>query len=152
MELVILGDLELRYTALESLDYGAGGQLYGTMAGRLEGEQVRGTLELTNLAPRRADDVNLPTLRGLLRTDDGAVVYVELDGVATLRAPDQARVFVTTLRMRTGDARYAWVNTVFGVLEGILDSVGVGGVARGRAYRCEPTIGAIAQVPLQTAS
>lgn len=149
MELVALGDLELRYTALESLDYGAGGQLYGTMEGRMEGEGLRGALQLTNLAPRRADNVNLPTLRGLLRTDDGAVVYVEMDGVATLREADRARVFVTTLRLRTGDARYAWVNTVFGVLEGVLDSVGVGGVARGRAYRCNPTIGAIAQAPPQ---
>jgi hypothetical protein len=150
MELVALGDVELRYTALEALDYGAGGQFYGTMAGRIEGEGLRGALELTNLAPRRVDNVNLPTLRGLLRTDDGAVVYVEMDGVATLRAADQARVFVTTLRLRSGDARYAWVNTVFGVLEGVLDSVGVGGVARGRAYRCEPTISALAQAPPRT--
>lgn len=142
MELVLLGEVELRYTALEALDYGAGGQLYGTMEGTLRGQRLRGGLRLTNLAPRRADNVNLPTLRGLLTTDDGAVVYLELDGVATLRPADQARVFVTTLRFRTGDARYAWLNTVFGVLEGVLESVAVGGVARGRAYRCDPTIGA----------
>jgi hypothetical protein len=147
MELVALGDLELRYTALESLDYGAGGQLYGTMVGRLEGGELRGALELTNLAPRRADNANLPTLRGLLRTDDGAVVYVEMDGVATLRAADRARVFVTTVRLRTGDARYAWVNTVFGVLEGVLERVAVGGTARGRVYRCDPTISATDPAP-----
>jgi hypothetical protein len=140
MNLVPLGDVELRYTSLESLDYGTGGQLYGTMAGSLVGEAVRGDLRLTNLAPRRSDNVNLPTLRGLLTTDDGATVYVELNGIATLRAVDQARVFVTSLTFRTGDARYAWLNTVFGVLEGVLDVVSAEGKARGRAYRSEPTI------------
>ena len=55
-------------------------------------------MRLTNLAQQLPDNVNLPTLRGLLSTDDGAVVWVELDGVATLRPEDGARVFVTTCR------------------------------------------------------
>ena len=140
MELVELGDLDLTYTALESLDYGGDGQLYGTMDGRLAGERVRGELRLTNLAPRRADNVNLPTLRGVLTTDDGAAIWVELDGVATLRAHDGARVFVTTFRFRTGDERYRWLNTVFALLEGVLDAVVVGGTARGRVFECRATV------------
>lgn len=147
MELVPLGDVELRYTSLTSIDYGAGGQIYGTMEGWLRGEDVRGELRLTNLAPRRPDNVNLPTLRGLLTTDDEVAIYVELNGIATLRASDQARVFVTSFTFRTGDARYSWLNTVFGVLEGVLDTVSVNGLARGRAYLCEPTIGAGATPP-----
>jgi hypothetical protein len=135
-----MAELELVYTSLESLDYGSDGQLYGTMGGRLTGVRVSGELRLTNLAPRRADNVNLPTLRGTLTTDDGAVVWVELDGVATLRAADDARVFVTTFRFRTGDARYAWLNSLFGALEGVLDSVGVGGKARGRLFECRATL------------
>ncbi len=142
MDLVPLGDVELHYAALEALDVGAGGRLYGTMEGWLRGPELRGELGLTNLAPRRPDDVNPPTLRGLLATEDGASVWVELDGIATLRPADRARVFVTSLTFRTGDARYARLNTIFGVLEDVLDAVGVDGVARGRAYRCEPTIGA----------
>jgi hypothetical protein len=140
MELVKLATVRLTYTALEALDFGSGGQLYGTMEGSLVGDRLRGALKLTNLAPRRADNVNLPTLRGLLRTDDGATAWVELDGIATLREGDNARVFVTTLRFRTGDERYGWLNTVFGVLEGVLDSVGVGGVARGELFQCRATI------------
>src|SRR5918999_2109437 len=131
MELVELCGLELTYTTLESVDFGTDGQLYGTMDGRLVGDRVKGDLRLTNLAPRRADNVNLPTLRGVLTTDDQAAVWVELDGVATLRSSDNARVFVTTFTFRTGDDRYTWLNSVFGVLEGVLESVGVGGTARG---------------------
>jgi hypothetical protein len=140
MESVTLATVELTYTALEALDFGAGGQLYGTMEASLTGDRLSGHLRLTNLAPRRADGVNLPTLRGVLSTDDGAAVWVELDGVATLRAHDRARVFVTSARFRTGDERYAWVNTVVGVLEGVLYSVGVGGVARGELFECRATV------------
>jgi hypothetical protein len=140
MELVELAGLELTYTSLESVDFGADGQLYGTMDGRLVGDRLSGNLQLTNLAPRRADNVNLPTLRGTLTTEDGALIWVELDGVATLRSHDNARVFVTTFRFRTGDDRYTWLNGAFGLLEGVLDSVGVGGVARGRVFECRATV------------
>jgi hypothetical protein len=140
MELVELGTLELTYTALEAVDYGGDGQLYGTMEGRLTGDRISGDLRLTNLAARRGDNVNLPRLRGILTAADGAVVWVELDGIATLRQSDEARVFTTTFRFRTGAQEHAWLNTVFAVLEGILDSVGVGGVARGRLYACQPTV------------
>lgn len=140
MELVELADVELTYTALEALDHGNGGQLYGTMDGRLAGDRLAGSLRLTNLAPRRADGVNLPTLRGVLTTEDGAAIWVELDGIATLREEDGARVFVTTFRFRTGDERYEWVNRTFGVLEGVLDSVAVGGTARGRLHECHATV------------
>jgi len=140
MELAELGEVALTYTSLHSLDYGSDGQLYGTLDGRLVGDRLSGELRLTNLAPRRADNVNLPTLRGLLTTDDDAIVWVECDGVATLRASDDARVFVTSFRFRTGDHRYTWLNSVFGVLEGVLDSVGVGGEAHGRVFECRATV------------
>jgi hypothetical protein len=95
MELVELSQVELTYVDLEALDYDAGGQLYGTMEGTLTGEQLAGALRLTNLASRRTDNVNLPTLRGVLTTADDAQVWVELDGIATLRPADEARVSVT---------------------------------------------------------
>ncbi len=135
-----LCDVELRYTALESLDYDAGGQLYGTMDGRLAGARLSGAVRLTNLAARRPDNVNLPTLRGVLTTDDGAAIWIELDGIATLRETDGARVFVTSWRFRTGDPRYVWLNTTFGVLEGLLGRVAVGGMAVGELHVCTATI------------
>jgi len=140
MRLIPLCDFELRYTSLESIDFGAGGQIYGTMEGTVSGERLRGRLHLTNLAPRRADNVNMPTLRGVLDTDDGAKIYVEMNGVATLRQSDKARVFVTTLLFRTAHPGHTWLNSVFAVLEGALDTVAVGGVARGHAHLCEATL------------
>jgi hypothetical protein len=140
MDLIELGALDLTYTAIETLDYAAGGQIYGTMDGELRGDRLSGRLRLTNLALRRFDNANLPTLRGVLTADDGAAIWVELDGVATLRAADQARVFVTACRFMTGDERYRWLNTVVGVLEGMLDTVGVGGKAHGRLYECRATL------------
>jgi hypothetical protein len=42
------------------------------MEGSLSGDRLNGSLRLTNLAPPRSDDVNLPTMRGMLMTGDGA--------------------------------------------------------------------------------
>jgi hypothetical protein len=106
MRLTPLFDFELRYTSLEDVDYGAGGQVYGTLEGTVSGEHLRGAIRLTNLAQRRADNVILPALRGLLETDDDSTIYVEFNGISTLREADQARVFVTSATFRTGDARY----------------------------------------------
>lgn len=140
MKLQELASFELTYRTLEMLDYRPGGQIYGAMDGFFSGDRLSGELTLTNLAVRRPDNVNLPTLRGLLTTGEGAKIWVEMDGVATLRAEDGARVFVTSIRFRTGDEHYGWVNTVVGVAEGILDSVNVGGRARGHVYECRPTV------------
>lgn len=62
MELVDLAAVDLTYTKFRAVDDGSGGQLYGEMEGELSGERLAGKLQLTNLAPRRPDNVNLPTL------------------------------------------------------------------------------------------
>jgi len=140
MELMLLGAVELRYTSLDVLDIGNGGYAYGVMAGSITGERLSGALQLTNLARRRPDNVNEPTLRGLLTLQDGARAWVELDGIAILRTEDQARIFVTSCRFRTGESRYEWLNTVFGILEGILDVSPGGGTARCRLFECRATL------------
>jgi DegV family protein with EDD domain len=40
MDLAELAEVELTYTALQALDYGSGGQLYGTMEGSLSGDRL----------------------------------------------------------------------------------------------------------------
>jgi hypothetical protein len=140
MNFTHLADSEYRYTRLDFLDYGAGGQFYGALEGSVTGERLNGTLRLTNLAMKRPDDINLPTVRGILETADGARIYVANDGIARARPSDGARIIASTMTFRTGDERYSWLNTTFVVAEGILDIPAVGGVVRQRLYVCEPTI------------
>jgi hypothetical protein len=140
MELVELAEWEMTYRTMELLDYGAGGQIYGTLTGTVRGERLTADLELINLAARRPDNVNMPTLRGLLRTADGAVIWVELDGISVLRPADGARAHITSVRFRTGDERYGWLNTTTGLLEAVLDTVAVGGHVHARLYECRHTL------------
>ncbi len=58
----------------------------------------------------------------------------------TPRDEDGARVFVTACRFGTGDERYGWLHMTVGLLEGVLDAVGVGGIARGRLDECRATL------------
>jgi hypothetical protein len=141
MKLTPLCDFDLRHTDLEVLDYDVGGQLYGPLECPLVGERFRGDLRMTNMASKRPDDVNLPTVRGLLTTDDGAKVWRVMDGIALARPTDDARVVTAAVTFRTGDSRYTWLNTVFAVTEVTLGTVATGGVVRHRDYHCEPTIG-----------
>jgi hypothetical protein len=106
MKLTPLCDFEFRYSTLEVLELEAGGQLYGTLEGSLVGERLRGDLHMINIAPIRPDDVNLPTVRGLLTTDDGAKVWMVMDGLALTRPADGVRVITAAITFRTGDPRY----------------------------------------------
>jgi hypothetical protein len=140
MQLALLGDVKQTYTSLDALDFGNVGQVYGTMVGSIIGDRLSGTWHLTNLARRRPDDINEPALRGLLTLEDGARAWVELDGIAILRPEDQTRVFVTSCRFHTGEQQYAWLNSVFGILEGVLDVSPGGRTARCQLFECRPTL------------
>ena len=70
-------------------------------------------------------------VRGQLRTDDGAVVYVSYAGLLELNEAVQAALaggsteygqqyFRTTPRFETGDERYLWLNTAVFVGQGRL--------------------------------
>lgn len=138
MHVTPLCELEIHYTDLEFVDFGVGGQYYGHLEGHLRGGLLSGTVRLVNLAAKRPDDTNLPTLRGTLVTEDGAKVFISMDGIALMRAEDGARVFSGATAFRTGDPRYTWLNTLFAIMEGVLlPSM----VAQVRVHRCEPTIG-----------
>jgi hypothetical protein len=122
LKLTPLCDFEFQHTSTDFVGFGAGGQYLGTLDGAAKGERLSGALKLVNTPPKRPDNVNCPTFRGILTTEEGAKIFLEMNGIAILRAEDQARVFTTSLLMRSGDARYAWVNTVFGVMEGVLNT------------------------------
>ena len=122
MKLIPICEMTMQYTWLDFVDYGAGGQFVGTLDGTVTGDRLRGSLKCVNVPPKRPDNVNCPTVRGIIVADDGAKIYFEFNGIALLRPEDKARVFTTSLSLRTGDARYAWVNNTVGAVEGILNT------------------------------
>jgi hypothetical protein len=138
MELTPLCEFDFKYTWIDFVDFGSGGQYLGTLDGVATGERLNGTLKLVNTPPKRPDNVNCPTIKGFLVTGDGARIYLEMNGIALLRPADQARIFTTSLLLRSSDPRYAWVNTLFGVVEGVLDNAM--DKAKARAFVCENTL------------
>ena len=142
MKLTPLGEMDLTYVgpSLDFVEYGAGGQYYAAMEGTWRSDRVRGRLRLTNIAQKRVDNVNTPTLRGVLQTDDGATMFVEMNGLSQIQ--EGGRVFVSSLTLRTAHPDYQWVNTLFGVVEGELHGAPVPNEfgAHCRVYACEATI------------
>src|ERR1700730_656138 len=115
-----LCEMEMHYTWTDYVDYGVGGQYVGTLEGTVKGDRLRGTLKSVNVPARRPDNVNCPAFRG---------------GIALLRAEDNARIFTTSLSLRTGDPRYAWVNDTVGAVEGILNTTTDQAIVR--AFACQ---------------
>ncbi len=79
---------------------------------RFEGERLRGHMIGKSGADWLAiDDEGHTTLdiRVLLETDDGAKVFVTLDGRAHWPQLGRGPIY-STARLESGDERYAWVN------------------------------------------
>ena len=92
MNFTPLGDIDLTYLpGVTLVDYRIGGQYYGDMEGTWHGDRISGKLRLTNIAQKRADNVNTPTLRGVLETEEGATMFIEMNGLSILIHPGHAR-------------------------------------------------------------
>jgi hypothetical protein len=126
--------------SLDFVDYGVGGQFYAAMEGEWRSERITGRLRLTNIAQKRIDNVNTPTLRGVMETADGAAFFVEMNGLSQIQ--EGGRVFVSSLTLRTAHPEYQWVNTLFAVVEGELHGPPRPNEFRAhcRVYACEATI------------
>jgi hypothetical protein len=142
MKLTPLGQMELTFVgpSLDFVDYGVGGQYYAALEGTWSSDRLRGRLRLTNIAQKRADNVNTPTLRGLLQTDDGASLFVEMNGLSQIE--EGGRIFISSLTLRTAHPKYQWANTLFAVVEGELHGAPRPNEfrARCRVYACQTTI------------
>src|SRR5579859_1529149 len=134
MTLLPLGELHLKYARAEYVDFGVDGQYVGCLEGTFTGDAVQGKLWMVNVSAHRPDGVNTPHMSGVLRTCDGADLFVEMRGLASQHGSEAARRFTTSLLMRTTDTRYAWLNVVLGVVEGALEPETIEAV--GRAYWC----------------
>jgi hypothetical protein len=108
------------------------GEYLGSGDGVATGERLRGRLRWSFYAGnclypqiRRGetvpDDLHLCTLNpgGYVDSDDGARIAFDGRGYG-LRSPERYRLSMT-MAFRTEDARYAWLNSVLGVMTGDFD-------------------------------
>jgi hypothetical protein len=111
---------------------GRAGEYLGDGDGTASGARLRGRLRFSFysgncLYPRIRrggavpDRLHLCTINpgGYIDADDGARIEIDGNGFG-LRSPERYRVSMT-VAFRTDDARYAWLNTLLGVMDGEFD-------------------------------
>jgi hypothetical protein len=97
-------------------DDGAG---YGEGRGTVAGERLAGTCVWSNHPQRRGDGRMLPDVHGLIVTDDGAEVLFRLNGVTVFDTEGRGgQNLVGTFTAE--DERYAWLNDLVCVAEGVI--------------------------------
>jgi hypothetical protein len=120
----------------DPIDLGAGPfgnrQIFDVVGGHFQGSGMKGTVlpsgaDWILIGP---DGVGRLDVRATLRTDDGALVYVQYPGVAifneavmnALATGSETQFgdtdFFTQPRFETGHPDYAWLNSVVAVAEG----------------------------------
>jgi hypothetical protein len=123
MALEPLFDAELQYQpGMAPLADEGEGVLVGSGDGTIAGPLLAGVLRWT-LFERPGELVcsMSPTLR--IETSDGAEIRANARGFATRERPEAREWRVAaTLRFRTDDARYAWLDGALGFWEGEFDS------------------------------
>jgi hypothetical protein len=138
MKLVPLFEMSAKYTESTFVGPLAGGEgmIWALRQGTVAGPRIRGSHRACNHPRRRADDVNVPDVHGVITTDDGALIYYEIHGYGVRDGAAGRRVTASST-YRTGAEKYAWLNTVIGAVEGhyLPDPEG-GMVGRFRVYEC----------------
>jgi hypothetical protein len=104
------------YDGEEGIGYGEG---RGTATGRVEGSVV-----WSNYPRRRSDGRMLPNVRGLVRTDDGALILFELRGRTIFEGDKPGRQNLVGW-FESDDARYRWLNDVVCIAEGLITDAGM---------------------------
>ena len=126
MRLERLCSMDLRYVGEVHVvrPYGnEAGLAFGTGLGTVEGERLSGAVTWSNHPTRRGDGTMLPNARAAIRTDDDAVVMLDLTGrTVFVEAAGQTvgRQLLLAL-FESEDERYAWLNDAVCVAEGAID-------------------------------
>ncbi|MCC6238478.1 MAG: DUF3237 domain-containing protein [Dehalococcoidia bacterium] len=123
-----LFELTVRFgEADESRSVGQGGRgervIAPAASGSFEGEHLRGVVvpPWPDYILRRPDGVSEHEIRAVLQTDDGALIYMQYEGIGhrqdlgPLGSAEGALYFRTVARFETEAARYAWLNRVIAV-------------------------------------
>ncbi len=95
------------------------GLAWGTGEGTVSGDRLAGTLEWSNQPSRRGDGTMLPNLRGVIKTDDGAEVFVELTGRTVFPSEHPIGHQLLMTLFESADRRYGWLNNEVCMAEGL---------------------------------
>ena len=106
--------------------------LYAEGDAIFRGGRLNGSGRFINHARRRSDGVNLPSVHGIIRTDDGAFILFVMEG-RTPPVEAGKRRLVSAVFFESDDERYKWLNSAVCVLEAELKS---SGVTSARVYQC----------------
>ena len=139
MRLEYLCDMSLKYRegSVWMQPYGGQeGRGYGEGDGTIVGEKLRGTVRWVNHPRWRSDGVILPDAHGVVQTDDGAHIFLTLQGRTIPHEGGDADQLLT-VTFATEDERYCWLNACFCVLEGMIDlTLEAQESMRARVYTC----------------
>ena len=97
-------------------DAGIEGRGFLLAEGRSTG-RLSARYRAANFPRKRADGALVPEFRGVLETDDGAVILFEWQGLAVLSASGM-RQLLGSLVHTTDDPRYRWLNDRVCAVEG----------------------------------
>jgi len=104
-----------------------GARAIGNVSGTFSGPGIRGTVRARDWFLTRTDGMGEADVRGVLNTDDGALIYINYHGLLDLRgvggAPPRAGVcpLRTTVRFETAAEKYLEFNR--------LQAIGIGEVS-----------------------
>lgn len=126
IEVKLLFSLEMQVESANQIgDIGGGTRGIGDVSGRFEGPEIKGTITATDWYLARADGVGEADVRGIMKTDDGALIYMRYSGLLDMRhaaipagraAPTSGTCPVrTAVRFETSAERYRWLNQVQGI-------------------------------------
>ena len=126
IEVKLLFSLEMQVDSANLIgDIGGGTRAIGDVSGRFEGPGIKGTITATDWYLARPDGIGEADVRGMIKTDDDALIYMRYSGLVDMRhgtiaagaaTPASGTCPVrTAVRFETTAQRYRWLNQVQGI-------------------------------------
>jgi hypothetical protein len=112
-------DVEDRAEQIGSTPLGA--RSIGYVNGRFEGPGIKGTINATDWFVTRPDGIGEADVRGTMKTDDGALIYMRYNGLLDLGSAGPSATPIpgsgicqvrTAVRFETGAGRYRELNDI----------------------------------------
>jgi hypothetical protein len=113
-KLKLLPDVDIGFTP-------EGSAVNFPFAGDVSGPRIRGKLDGVDYVLIRPDGVGLLHVHGVITTDSGDRISIEVSGFATSAEEEEPIVLKGVVTFRTSSKEFAWLNSTQGVEEGYAD-------------------------------